>query len=83
MLIEPSEINALIKLIDDPDELIHAHVRSKILDYGLDAIPYLERVWDTEQSNLNLKNEKDGSGKNKLRGKHNTNPLNSHGSGKC
>ena len=57
MLIEPSEINALIKLIDDPDELIHAHVKAKILDYGLDAIPYLERVWDLEQSNLSLKNE--------------------------
>ena len=57
MLIEPAEINALIKLIDDPDEFIHVHVKEKIIDYGLDAIPYLDKVWNFEQTNESLKKE--------------------------
>lgn len=46
MLIEPAEINALIKLVDDPDEGIYQHVHEKIIEYGMHAIPYLEKAWD-------------------------------------
>lgn len=55
MLIEPTEINALIKLVDDPDEGIHIHVRKKIVDYGMNAIPYLEKAWDLESSSESLR----------------------------
>jgi regulator of sirC expression with transglutaminase-like and TPR domain len=57
MLIEPAEINALIKLVDDPDEFIHVHVKEKIIDYGLDAIPYLDKVWNFDHSSESLKKE--------------------------
>ena len=57
MLIEPAEINALIKLMDDPDEMIHDHVKAKILEYGIHAIPYLEKAWEQGGTSLSIKNE--------------------------
>ena len=38
-------IIALINLIDDPDEDIFSHVRDRLLQYGPEAIPYLENSW--------------------------------------
>jgi regulator of sirC expression with transglutaminase-like and TPR domain len=55
MLIEPAEINALIKLVDDPDEDIHLHVRQKIIDYGKHAIPYIEKAWGAPGANEALR----------------------------
>jgi len=46
MLIEPAEIHALIKLVEDPDDHIYSHVKDKILEYGKFAIPYLDEVWN-------------------------------------
>lgn len=60
MLIEPAEINALIKLIDDPDEIIHKHVKDKILEYGVAAIPYLDKVWNLDHTSVLLKTELEG-----------------------
>ncbi len=31
--------------MDDPDETIFQHVRDRLLQYGPDAIPYLENSW--------------------------------------
>ena len=45
MLIEPAEINALIRLVEDPDDAIYVHVKEKLMDYGKYAIPYIENVW--------------------------------------
>lgn len=34
-------------MIDDPDEAVYTHVRSKILALGEEAIPSLENAWET------------------------------------
>lgn len=39
-------IDALVNLIDDPDELIFDQIKSEILACGPDAIPYLEKAWE-------------------------------------
>ncbi len=40
------EIDALINLIDDPDEEIYNRVREKIVSYGEEVIPQLENIWE-------------------------------------
>jgi regulator of sirC expression with transglutaminase-like and TPR domain len=47
-----SNIEALIHLIDDPDENIFLHVRDRLLQYGPDAIPYLENSWGEKDYGL-------------------------------
>lgn len=41
-----NEINALISLLDDPDEGIFKQVSSKFLSLGQDIIPVLEDAWE-------------------------------------
>ncbi|HET8964281.1 MAG TPA: transglutaminase-like domain-containing protein [Chitinophagales bacterium] len=41
-----NEINALISLLDDPDEGIFKHVSSKFLSLGQEIIPVLEDAWE-------------------------------------
>ncbi|HZK08757.1 MAG TPA: transglutaminase-like domain-containing protein [Bacteroidales bacterium] len=41
------ELNALVSLIDEPDQTMFDQVRNKIFAYGLDAVPLLEEAWDT------------------------------------
>jgi regulator of sirC expression with transglutaminase-like and TPR domain len=41
-----AEINALVKLLDDPDEEIYQHVQEKLLAYGNEVITYLESAWE-------------------------------------
>ena len=38
-----NEIVSLINLLDDPDENIFQHVQDKLIQIGVEAIPYLER----------------------------------------
>jgi regulator of sirC expression with transglutaminase-like and TPR domain len=45
-------LNALIALMDDPDEEIYAHVHDKLLEYGPDAISYLESSWEEKDFGL-------------------------------
>ncbi|MGN6567280.1 MAG: transglutaminase family protein [Flavipsychrobacter sp.] len=40
------EINALLKLIDDPDDEVFDTVADKLLHYGKDIIPNLEQLWE-------------------------------------
>lgn len=40
------EIEALINLIDDPDDQIYLQVKERIVAIGEDAIPSLENVWE-------------------------------------
>ena len=40
-------LNALIKMLDEPDERIYELIREKICSYGKDAIVPLEKVWDS------------------------------------
>lgn len=45
-------LQALIALIEDPDEQIFAHVRDRLLEYGPDAIKYLETSWEEQDFGL-------------------------------
>jgi len=42
-------IDALIKLIDDPDQLVYEHVRAEILRTGTTALPKLHDILDFEK----------------------------------
>ena len=46
------EVNALINLLDDPDEKIFSTIKGKILDLGEKAIPVLEDAWESSVSML-------------------------------
>lgn len=41
-----AEINALVKLLDDPDEEIYQHVQERLLAYGNEVIIHLEHAWE-------------------------------------
>jgi regulator of sirC expression with transglutaminase-like and TPR domain len=45
-----NELKALVSLLDDEDKQISTHVQEKILSLGTEAIPFLEKEWE---SNLN------------------------------
>jgi regulator of sirC expression with transglutaminase-like and TPR domain len=45
------EILALVSLLDDDDPEVFSHVESKLFDLGEQAVPYLEKKWE---STLNL-----------------------------
>jgi regulator of sirC expression with transglutaminase-like and TPR domain len=44
-MINPTEVNSLIRLLDDPDQEIYDHVHQKLLSYGSEAIEYLESAF--------------------------------------
>lgn len=43
---DQKEINALISLLDDPDEETYNHIRERLLSLGQDVIPALEDAWE-------------------------------------
>ncbi len=43
---EKGQLNALISLLDDPDEEVYKQIRQKILSLGSMAIPALENAWE-------------------------------------
>jgi regulator of sirC expression with transglutaminase-like and TPR domain len=45
-MINPTEVNSLIRLLDDPDAEIFEHVHQKLLSFGPEAIDYLELAWE-------------------------------------
>lgn len=45
-MINPTEVNSLIRLLDDPDKEIYAHVHEKLLSYGMGAVEYLESAFE-------------------------------------
>jgi regulator of sirC expression with transglutaminase-like and TPR domain len=45
-MINPTEVNSLIRLLDDPDNEIYDHVHEKLLDYGSEVIAYLETAFE-------------------------------------
>ncbi|MBL7875505.1 MAG: transglutaminase family protein [Cyclobacteriaceae bacterium] len=45
-----NELKALVSLLDDEDKQVSDHVHEKILSLGTEAIPFLEKEWE---SNLN------------------------------
>lgn len=42
---DTKELEALIRMLDEPDESVFTHIRNKVLEYGPDAIPFLEESW--------------------------------------
>ena len=42
------KIDALVQLLDDPDELIFTHVKEQLIEIGIDSIPNLEKAWADE-----------------------------------
>lgn len=44
--LQNKELQALISLLDEPDETIFRTIHDKIYAYGIDAIPILESVWE-------------------------------------
>lgn len=45
-MLDKGEINALISLIDDPDEKIFHQIRDRIVSFGTEVIPFLEDYWE-------------------------------------
>ncbi|GAB2489453.1 transglutaminase-like domain-containing protein [Algoriphagus taiwanensis] len=43
----PSEMIALVSLLDDPDQEVKSHVRDKIISLGYGVIPFLELRWES------------------------------------
>ena len=43
-MITKTSIHALIKLMDDPDQMVVEHARGKLFEYGTDIIPNLEHL---------------------------------------
>ncbi|MBE0653123.1 MAG: hypothetical protein IH594_04970, partial [Bacteroidales bacterium] len=44
------EIQALINLLEDPDERVNKAVSEKIREKGTEIIPSLEKVWETSMN---------------------------------
>ncbi|MFN5629495.1 MAG: transglutaminase-like domain-containing protein [Bacteroidota bacterium] len=44
---ESNKINALVSLLDDPDDEIFSEIKSQLLTLGTEAIPFLENAWET------------------------------------
>ncbi|MFT7611970.1 MAG: regulator of sirC expression with transglutaminase-like and TPR domain [Parvicellaceae bacterium] len=47
-----NEIQALIDLIDDPDEIIFNQIKEKIVSIGGEVIPFLEEAWENQSFGL-------------------------------
>ncbi|MBE0649408.1 MAG: hypothetical protein IH595_01075 [Bacteroidales bacterium] len=42
---DSKELEALIRMLDEPDDAVFKHIRSKVIEYGPVAIPFLEESW--------------------------------------
>jgi regulator of sirC expression with transglutaminase-like and TPR domain len=49
---ENKELNALVNLLDEPDEKVFDSIREKIHSYGKEAIPYLEKALEINFDNF-------------------------------
>ena len=47
-----NELQALISLLDDPDDTIFDEIRGKLISYGEDVIPHLESAWENSFDHL-------------------------------
>jgi regulator of sirC expression with transglutaminase-like and TPR domain len=46
-----TELSALVRLLDEPDNKMYEQIRKKIFSYGTDAIPVLEDAWENSFNN--------------------------------
>jgi len=49
---QESNIEAIVKLLDDPDEEIFSAVKNKLFDEGISVIKYLEKTWENSENPL-------------------------------
>lgn len=49
---DEKSIEALVRLIEDPDESVFEHVRDEIINCGSAAIPFLESSWEVDDFGL-------------------------------
>jgi hypothetical protein len=49
---QEKELNALIVLLEDPDDQVFEQIRNKLLSLGQEVIPALEHVWETTFNNI-------------------------------
>lgn len=47
-----NEINALVKLLDDPDSGVYQAIHGKLSQLGMAVIPHLEKAWETSLDEL-------------------------------
>ncbi len=47
-----SEIDALLRLLDDPDEQIYHQIEKRLLSYGAEVIEFLENAWEHSLDSL-------------------------------
>lgn len=47
-MLQLSSIQALVNLVDDPDDNIYQHVRCELIKCGPSALPILESTWETD-----------------------------------
>ncbi len=40
------ELNALVNLLDDPDDKVYLQIKDKLISIGSDTIPFLETAWE-------------------------------------
>ena len=45
-------IQALVRLIDDPDELVYRQVRNELMKFGTEVLPVLEQSWEQDYYGL-------------------------------
>ena len=48
-MVKTESIEALVRLLDDPDEQIFAHVRSKLIEAGNDVLPLVRNSFDVHE----------------------------------
>ncbi|MDX2360210.1 MAG: transglutaminase family protein [Crocinitomicaceae bacterium] len=49
---DTKSIQALVQLIDDPDQNVFEHVRDELIGHGTKAIPFLESSWEDDDYGL-------------------------------
>lgn len=47
-----NHLQALVRLVEDPDEVVFSHVKDQLMNYGPEAIPFLEVSWEKEDWGL-------------------------------
>ncbi len=51
-MIDNNQINAMIKLLDDPDEEIFGQIEGRLLEMGAEVIPILEGAWEDSENDI-------------------------------
>lgn len=46
-MVNKTEIDALIRLLDDPDQEIYGHIEQRLMDYGNEVVGHLEAAWES------------------------------------